>query len=166
MAFVVEDGTGVDGANSYASVAELDAYAEYRIDPTTYASYTLEQKESALVVASSDWVDGQHSFRGYSLSETQGLHFPTDEDELPQAVKNAAMKAALLQLQGLLLVDLSSVSVSGEVESESKSVGPLSKSVTYRSGSSQRYYRILPKDLTNLLRPYLLASGLGVVYRL
>lgn len=166
MAFVVEDGTGVTGANSYASVAELDAYAEYRIDTTQYAAYSTAQKEAALVVASSDWLDGQHSFRSEPLTETQGLFFPTVDDELPDAIKNAAMKAALLQLQDLLLVDLSTVSTSGEVESESKAVGPLSTSVSYRSGSSQRYSRILPKDLTNLLKPYLLAGGLGVVYRL
>lgn len=166
MAFIVENGTGVTGANSYASVAELDAYAEYRIDATQYADYTEPQKEAALVVASSDWLDGQHTFRSEPLTETQGLFFPTVEDEFPEDIKKAAMKAALLQLQGLLLVDLSLVSVSGEVESESKSVGPLSKSVSYRSGSSQRYARVLPSDLTNLLRPYLLAGGLGVVYRL
>lgn len=168
MAITVEDGSGVTGANSYALVAELDAYAVHRLDIT---GYTEAQKESALVIASADWVDGQHTFAGESLTETQGLFFPIevysdDEDEFPADIKTAALKAALLQLQGLLLVDLTGVSVSGEVESEAKSVGPLSKSVSYRSGTAQRYSRILPRDLTNLLRPYLLASGMGVTYRL
>jgi len=163
MAIIVEDGSGVSGANSYASVADLDSYSEHRID---LSGYSAAAKESALVVSSMDWIDGQHSFRSEPFSDAQGLFFPTKQDGFPQAIKTAAMKAAILQLQGLLLVDLSSLSVSGEVESESKSVGPLSKSVSYRSGSSQRYSRILPKDLTNLLKPYLLAGGLGVVYRL
>lgn len=164
MAFVVEDSSGVTGANSYVSVAELAAYAEFRLVLT---GYTEAQQQAALVIASSDWVDGYHSFRSEPLTETQGLFFPTVQDGLPEAVKEAAMKAALLQLQGLLLVNLSSVSVSGEVESTAKSVGPLSTSTTYRSGTSQRYSRLLPKDLTSLLNPYLLAgSGLGNVYRL
>lgn len=167
MAFIVETGQGIDGANSYASVEELDDYAQYRIDPVAYAEYTPEQKESALVIASSDWLDGQHRFRSYSVSETQGLHFPTTQDGLPAQIKTAAMKAALLQLQGLLMVDLAGISTTGEVQSESKSVGSLSKSVTYASGTSQRYYRVLPKDLTNLLRPYYGSyDGLGVVHRL
>jgi len=163
MSITVEDGTGVTGANSYASVAALDAYAVHRLDLTDYDT---ADKESALVIASSDWIDGQHTFRGESLTDTQGLFFPTVEDELPADIVTATLKAALLQLQGLLLVDLTSVSTSGEVESESKSVGPLSKSTTYRSGSSQRYSRILPRDLTSLLWPYLLANGMGVTYRL
>jgi hypothetical protein len=163
MAITVEDGTGVTGANSYASVAALDAYAVHRLSLT---AYNTAAKESALVIASMDWVDGQHTFRGESLTDTQGLFFPTEDDDLPADIVTATLKAALLQLQGLLLVDLTSISTSGEVESESKSVGSLSKSTTYRSGSSQRYSRILPRDLTSLLWPYLLANGMGVTYRL
>ena len=163
MPFVVENGTGITGANSYATVAELDAYAEFRYDMTGKST---QDKQSALVVASSDWLDGQHTFNGEKLVSTQGLDFPTVGDGLPDAIKEAALKAALLQIQGLLMVDLTSISTTGEVTSESKSVGPLSKSVTYKSGSSQRYSRILPTDLTNLLKPYL-AQGKGqLVYRL
>ena len=162
MTIIVEDGTGVVGADSYASVSDLDTYATHRLDLT---DYTTADKESALVIASVDWVDGQHTFRGEPLTEGQGLHFPTDRDGLPLAVKNAAMKAALLQLQGLLMVDLTAISTTGAVESESKSVGPLSKSVSYREGTAQRYSRVLPADLEKLLRPYL-AGGIGFTKRL
>lgn len=163
MVFIVEDGNGISGAVSYASVAELRDYASYRYDVTTKADSELE---AALVVASVDWVDGQHTFSGYPLTETQGLDFPIAGVGLPANIKNAAMKAALLQLQGLLMVDLASISSNGTVESESKSVGPLSKSVTYKSSSSQIYSRILPSDLTRLLTPYLYQSGGQLVYRL
>lgn len=167
MGITVEDGTGVTGANSYASVAELDAYAVHRLNLT---GYNTAAKEAALVVASADWLDGQHTFKGESLTDTQGLFFPVkaldeDEEEFPAAIKTAALKAALLQLQGLLLVDLTGISVTGAIESESKSVGTLSKSVAYQEGSAQRYGRILPSDLTNLLRPYLL-GGRGFTVRL
>lgn len=163
MAIIVEDGSGVTDANSYASVTDLDAYATHRLD---LSGYSTDQKEAALVVASADWVDGHHSFRGEKLVSTQGLKFPTDEDALPADVVTAALKAAMLQLQGLLLVDLSTVSTAGEVESESKSLGTLSKSASYRAGTAQVYGRVLPKDLTSLLKPYLATGGLGVVYRL
>lgn len=163
MAIIIETGVGVTGANSYASVAELDAYATHRLDVSTY---TTQQKESALVIASSDWVDGTHKFRSEPLTETQGLFFPTVYDGFPPSIKTATLKAALLQLQGLLLVDLTTISQSGVVQSESSSLGPLSESITYKAGSAQIYGRILPSDLTNLLNAYLAVSGgLGVVYR-
>lgn len=163
MAIIVEDGTGITNADSYASVADLDAYATHRLD---VSGYSTAQKEAALVIASADWLDGYHNFRGDKLVSTQGLHFPTDEDAFPDAIVTAALKAALLQLQGLLLVDLSSVSQSGDVESESKSLGSLSKSVTYKSGTARTYSRTIPKDLTGIIRPYFEAGTLGVTYRL
>lgn len=164
MTIIVEDGSGVSGANSYASVAELDAYAAYRLDLTPYDT---TKKESALVIASSDWMDGTHEFCGDQLTETQGLFFPTVVDGFPSNIKTATLKAALLQLQGLLLVDYKSISQSGVVESESKTLGPLSKSVTYKSGTAQIYGRVLPTDLTSLLKPYLcpVSGGPGVAYR-
>lgn len=162
MAITVETGAGISGANSYASVAELDSFAVHRLDLT---DYTEAQKESALVIASMDWLDGQHSFRSGPETDTQGLFFPTKEDGYPAAIKTATLKAALLQLQGLLMVDLTTISTSGSIESESKSVGPLSKSVTYKSGTAQRYARVLPADLERLLTPYLL-GGRGMTYRL
>lgn len=162
MPFIVESGTGVVGANSYATVEELHAYAEFRLD---LSDYTTEQLQAALVVASSDWIDGQHTFGGESLSSSQGLDFPLVGIGLPGAIKNAAMQAALLQLQGLLLVDLSAVANSKEVLSESKSLGPLSKSVTYAQSVSQVYSRVLPVSLTNLLSPYLYQAGGQLVYR-
>lgn len=162
MPFIVENSTGVTGANSYASVADLQAYAEFRLD---LSDYTTQQMQSALVVASSDWVDGQHTFSGEPLNTSQGLDFPLVGIGLPGDIKNAAMQAALLQLQGLLLVDLSAVASGKEVLSESKSLGPLSKSVTYAKSVSQVYSRVLPVSLTNLLKPYLYQSGGQMVYR-
>ena len=164
MAIVIEDGTGLSNAQAYDSVASLDAYLAER-GLTTAA--TIAQKESALVIAAKDWIDGRHVFAYDKLVPTQALKFPRDNDEgLPNDIKLANIKAAWLQLQGLLLVDLTSISTSGTVESESKSVGPLSKSVTFKDGSAQVYARILPADLTNLLNPYLLAGGgMGRTFR-
>ena len=163
MAIVVEDGTGLSNAQCYCDVAYLDAYLTER---NIAHGHSTADKEAALVIAAKDWIDGFHAFRGEKLVETQALSFPTDEDGFPEAIKLANAKAAHLHLHSLLLVDQSLISTSGIVESESKGLGPLSKSVTYKSGSAQVYGRILPKDLTNLLVPYLDASGLmGTVRR-
>ena len=165
MTIVVEDGTGLSSAVSYASVTELATYATHRLD---IASYSTAQKEAALVIASIDWLDGQHSFIYEPSTTTQALKFPVDIDEeatLPQAVKNATMKAALLHLQGLLLVDLTGLNVAGSIESEDKKLGPLEKSVKYKSGTAQRYSRVLPAELERLLYPYT-GGGMGQAVRL
>lgn len=163
MAIIVEDGTGLSNAQCYCDVAYLDAYLTER---GLEHGHSTAQKEAALVIAAKDWIDGFHTFTGEKLVETQALSFPTDEYGFPEAIKLANAKAAHLHLHNLLLVDASLISQSGIVESESKELGPLSKSVTYKSGSAQIYGRILPKDLTNLLIPYLDTSGLmGTVKR-
>lgn len=161
---VVEDGEGLSAAQAYADVAYLDAWMLERGYTTTK---TEQQKEAALVISAKDWIDGQNSFANEKLVDTQSLEFPRTVFGFPDAIRQANAQGAWLQLNGALLVDTGTISTSGTVESESKSVGSLSKSVTYKSGSAQIYGRILPKQLTNLLKPYLLNSGgLGVVYRL
>jgi hypothetical protein len=167
MAIIAENGTGLSSAQCYCDVAYLDAYLTERGITSTA---TTAQKEAALVISAKDWIDGQHEFIGEKLVSTQSMKFPRsglpDDIEYPDEIKLANAKAGYLQLQGLLLVDSSLISTTGIVESESKGLGPLSKSVTYKSGSSQIYGRILPKDLTNLLIPYLDTSGLmGTVKR-
>lgn len=163
MAIVVEDGTGLSNAQCYCDVAYLNAWMVER-GYTTAA--TDQQKEAALVVAAKDWIDGQHEFANEKLTETQALEFPRTVFGFPEAIKQANANAAYLHLNNALLVDTSAISTSGVVESESKSVGPLSKSVKYKSGTAQIYGRILPAQLTNLLKPYLANSGgLGVAYR-
>lgn len=164
MAIVVETGEGLDNAQCYCDVAYLDAWMLERGYTTAAAEAA---KEAALVVSAKDWIDGQHSFANEKLVENQALEFPRTVFGFPEDIKRANAQAAYLQLNGALLVDVTAISTSGVIESESKAVGSLSKSVTYKSGSAQIYGRVLPKTLTNLLKPYLLnASGLGVVYRL
>jgi hypothetical protein len=157
MPLIVEDGSGLANAQAYCSVAYLDAYlAERGLEH----GHSTHAKEAALVISAKDWLDGQHAFKYEQLTTTQALQFPRTELGFPEAIKLANAKAAHLHLHNSLLVDTTAISVAGVVESESKGLGPLSKSVTYKSGSAQIYGRILPADLTNLLRPYLSASGM------
>ena len=164
MAIVAEDGTGLSNAQCYCDVAYLDAYLTERgLDH----GHNTADKEAALVIAAKDWIDGEHAFANEKLTDNQALQFPRTGCGFPDAIKQANALAAHLHLHSSLLVDTTAISTSGTVESESKAVGSLSKSVTYKSGSAQIYSRILPKNLTNLLKPYLLNSGgLGVAYRL
>ena len=164
MTIIVEDGTGLDNSQCYCDVDYLDAWMAERGYTT---SATGPQKEAALVISAKDWIDGEHEFQGEKLEDDQAMDFPRDDDiGLPEDILKANAHAAYLQLNGTLLVDTASLNTSGTIESESKSVGQLSKSVKYKSGTAQVYGRVLPKSLTNLLKPYLLGGGLGSVVRL
>ena len=148
------------GVNAYVSYAEYLAWAALRGYTVTA---TQAQVEAAIVIASLDYIDANHTFKGELVDEDQTMKLPTDEVTIAE-IKPAANAATKMQLAGLLMVDTSTTSTTGVVESESKSVGTLSKSVTYKSGSSQTYKRIAPL-VDALLRPYLL-GGMQSVYRL
>lgn len=161
MAIVVEDGSGKSDAEAYIDVAYFATFCARRLD---LSAYTLEQQESAIAVSAQDWIDKEHIFASERLVGTQALKFPTVDDGLPSDIKEANAYAALMQIQGLLLIDYSSKSVLGEIESESKSISTMSKTVSYREGTAQRYARDLPSGLKNLLQPYLY-GGMGGMRR-
>lgn len=163
MAIIAEDGTGLSNAQCYC---DYDYYQSVVSELGLAHTHSEAQTEYALVSAAKRWIDGQHEFAGSKLNHDQALKFPRDKFGLPDDIKRANALGAWYHLQGLLLVDVSAIGVAGEVESESKAVGSLSKSVSYRAGTAQRYSRVLPSDLTNLLKPYLANSGMGVTYRL
>ena len=153
MAIVVEDGTGLSNAQTYIDTTYLAAYAlERAIDVSGHDSTA---QEAAIVVSAKDWIDGEHTFSGEKYVETQSMEFPRDADGVPAKIKQANASAAILQLQGLLLVDVSTVSLGGQVVSESSGLASLSESTTYKEGTAQVYSRVLPKSLKNLLQPFL-----------
>ena len=163
MAFVLEDGTGVTGANAYCDVAFLDSWAADRSYDLT--AYDTAAKESAIIIASKDWIDLYHNFKGEKLSAAQGLKMPTDENVYDDTWRAIAANAAYLQLKGLLLVDEGSISTSGIVESESKKLASLAKSVAYAKGTAQTYRRNTP-SLDAAIKPYLkVGGGFGSLYR-
>lgn len=161
MPLVIENGAGIEGANSYASVPDLQAFAEYRLD---LSGYTPGQLEGALVRASFDFIDGRHDFAPKLIS-SQGLKFPTEREGLPSDIKLAAIKAALLHLEGNLFVDLNTVSTTGEVESYTKKMETFELTEKFRSGtsSSMTTERPTPLDISKLIEPYIYGGPAGTI---
>lgn len=109
MALIVEDGEGVDGANSYLSKADFQTYAGAR--GLAYDGKTDEEIEAALIRGTS-WLDSTYRARwpGTRLNgRAQPLVWPrsnaTDadgeeiaEDEIPQEVLDATAEAAFREL--------------------------------------------------------------------
>lgn len=105
MAFVVEDGTGLADANSYASAAEADAYFLDRGNAAWTGANAV--KESALIQAT-DYIETRFwgKFVGSQLTETQALSWPrTGFDEIPAGIKRACMEYAVRALSAPLAPD-------------------------------------------------------------
>ena len=97
MTIIVEDGTGVSGANSYVTEAELTSYATSR-------GVTLTGSPEPLLHQSMDWVEMQ-SYKGSKTSSTQDLQWPRtgvyidnvliDSDVIPKELKYLQLRVAI-----------------------------------------------------------------------
>lgn len=78
MTLVVEDGTGLANAESFASVAEADAYLAKR-GITNWATLTTPEKEQALV-RSTDYMEQAYRllWKGSRMSSIQALSWPRE----------------------------------------------------------------------------------------
>lgn len=102
--FTAEDGTGLTGANSYATVAESEDY--FAVDPnaTAYLALTESEQEQYLAWASR-LLDQKTEWRGYKAVATSGLRWPrkhvfdkdgllVEDDIVPKPVKDATCELA------------------------------------------------------------------------
>lgn len=99
MALVIEDGTGIKGAEVVNSVTDADTYCTKR-GIASWSALTNEQKEAALINGEEYLCEvyGPKVINA-KLKAGQSLPFPTLKDGLPQAWKTAEMIAALESLQ-------------------------------------------------------------------
>ncbi len=77
LVLIKEDGTGRADANSYASVADGDAYHEAHLYATAWTGATTVNKETALVMATR-LIDGEYQFNGGKRTEAQALQWPRE----------------------------------------------------------------------------------------
>lgn len=142
---IVEDGTGVIGAESYVSVAEADLYMvafgydEWPQPPdlTPPEPDPNLAKKEAMLRRGALYIDGVYGIRsvGYRKNSNQGLLFPqlgafywngtpVDSDSVPDVYKKAQMEASRLAYAGVALT----VSIgAGELELKRKKVDVIEK---------------------------------------
>lgn len=173
MALIVEDGTGVVGAESYADVAFIDAFwAKRTHDPlaATWAELSTAQKEGCAVESTAhlEAVAGPY-YRGTRAGTVQGLLFPRtgavddagfDLPDLPTALPHAvALLSPHAASSRLSVVS----SAAGDVKSETKKVGSLSKSVEYTATvDGEKRFGTVFKSLHEVLtdgNPWAVHSG-------
>jgi hypothetical protein len=102
---IVEDGSIVSGANSYATVAEFTAYCSDR----NINIHSNHGDESELLIKAMDYFE-QQPFKGIKYLETQPVQFPRadfyidgyliDTDAIPKLVKDAQITIAVSIMEG------------------------------------------------------------------
>lgn len=103
MPLIVEDGTLPAGANSFAGVADADAYHAARLTAAWTGELAEAQKEAALIRAS-DWLNRKVMWNGRKASRSQRMAWPRagvstqdgeiDPDEIPAEVVEACCELA------------------------------------------------------------------------
>lgn len=143
MAIVVETGVGLANADSFASVADADAY----FTNLGYATWTgtTSVKENALKIASVYLERVYYGrWRGVKKTSAQSLSWPRSSvvdndghalsaDSLPQALKNATFELALRSLTETILPDLTTP---GSLTAKIVKVGPVEIHKKFQGGSS------------------------------
>lgn len=137
---IVEDGSCPEGANSYASLSEADAYALPRgLWTATEDEAVMRSREQALL-RSSDWLNSL-AWKGQPVDADREMAWPRTgigargveiaPDTVPACVRTACIEAACLVASGTDL--FAEQEYSGRITARSTKVGPLSESFQYAS---------------------------------
>jgi hypothetical protein len=155
MTLIVEDGTAVAGAESYATVAAADAYWDARPHSARSATWSAvddaADKEGALREASA-YLDATYGpyYRGVRQGHVQGLMWPRTgalDDagypmpELPSEIVAAAIELAVRAIGGPLAEDADR---GARVKRERRKVDVVETETEYEAGAPvvERYGRI------------------------
>ena len=136
MALVPEDGTGLAGADAYAAIATVDAYATAR----ALTAWTgADSVKEAAIREATVYLDTTYSWNGAIKLVTQALAWPragvTDREGrevtgLPQRVIDACCELAAMKITAAL--------VTSRTEAEIASVQAGSVAVSYVAGNRVR----------------------------
>jgi hypothetical protein len=130
MALIVEDGTGVVGADAFISLADANIYhADYGNAAWFADGVEIHQKEAAIRKATA-WLDARYRWAGSIASTAQALAWPRvgawDADgrevasnAVPLRLRYAAAEAALYALSNDLLPSQQGAAV------KSEAIGPI-----------------------------------------
>lgn len=144
MALIVEDGTGLSTAESYASVSEASA-RQTALGNDTWATITTANMEEALRRATRYMVQAYRTrWTGMRVKSTQALDWPRYNVEVdgypvsvtivPTDIKNACIDLALKAAAGDLAADITRAVIRekvGPIETEYSSFDP--QQTRYRS---------------------------------
>ena len=162
MTLTVEDGTGLAAADSYQSLAEIEAYFDlYGLRPSNWCTLGTDGREQK-ARAAFQWLNTL-KYKGAKKTDAQAGLWPrvgvydeegysVAEDSLPAELKAANAEVVIVACAG----DLFTTITEGEVASESFRLGPISETISYRTPAPR--VTQYPKIRT-ILRPLLAVGG-------
>lgn len=163
MALIVEDGTGVSGADSYPSVAEIDTYWTNRPHSplaAVWLALTTAAKEGCAREGTA-FLDANYGrdYLGIRRSSSQGLLFPRseayDEADFPLPGRPMALVYAVAELAARAASAPLSEDAprGGRIKSKTETVGPITESITYADAApSETAYGAVVGIIEPLLR--------------
>ena len=106
MSLVVEDGTGIDGANTYISLIDVIAYCN-NVGYADFIAASSEDQNSA-ILRGMRYIES-HNFIGFKNQTINSLEWPRDDaidrneieidpSEIPQKLKDAVCETSSLEL--------------------------------------------------------------------
>lgn len=145
MAIVVETGAGLANAESYCSVAFVDAYASSLGRDAVWTTKTETQKEQALREAMLTLDGWERSFLGCRVSEVQALAWPRSwvilddgfsiaADAIPTELKKALAELALATLDATAGQLVTDATANAPIVRERVKAGPVEEEIEYGSG--------------------------------
>jgi len=171
---IVEDGTGLANANSYASVASADTYHENRGNGT-WADAETADKQVALIRAT-DYID-LNSFKDTILEDDQSLQFPRYNLEnrngvqvgstVPVEIEEATFEYALEVLNGggemVELDPTPDQSESRALTLERNKVGSIETEQQFDAAAGIKTRKSYPRaDRILIASGYLISTGSGL----
>lgn len=151
MAFVVEDGTGLETSTSYVDVAFADDYFTTR-GVTSWGAKTQAEKEVALILAT-EYADLRwgSKLQGRPLISAQALEFPRRscydrygrlQEGVPADWKKAVCEYALKTFDGSLTP--AAPTTAKEVKKKKTVVGPITTEVEYQGVAASTSFITYP----------------------
>lgn len=138
MAFIVENGTGLQDANSLTSVSFADEYFADRMNDV-WAKLTVDAKQAALLKATA-YVCGNYEFKGARLTHSQALCWPRTgitgpEGQIPtgvpKCIQTATCELAVRASKGELIQDPAVDEGGRPIKMKQLRAGPLHKTIEY-----------------------------------
>lgn len=146
------------GTNAYTTVSNFKAWCTLR--GYELFDFTDSEIESAIVIASLDFLDTQYTFKGTKLDSSQVMQLPTNEVTISD-IETPVCQAVWQHLNGLLFVDQSVEQSSGTVKKVREKVGQIESEVEYQDGSNRGFTHNLTL-LNSMLKPFVIYSAGGL----
>lgn len=158
MTLIVEDGTGLDDANAYISVATANDYFLLRGNENW--DLLDDEVKEACIVKATDYIDmrWRSVLRGAKATETQALEFPRiyvagGDATLPPVLFKACAEYAYRESIGSLIPDPTGYDETGRLPTKTvDEVGPIREERAYATAGGVA--------LPAIIRPYPLPDGL------